>query len=109
MATEQPVFATYPSLRGRTAFVSGAASGLGSEFVTQLARQGARVAFIDIDLDRGKALEQALRDEGADALFAECDVRDVPALQAAIARSAEQLGPIRVLVNNAANDHRDKG
>ena len=35
-------------------------------------------------------------------------MRDVPALQAAIARSAEELGPIRVLVNNAANDHRDK-
>jgi len=107
-AIEHPVFATYPSLRGRTAFVSGGASGLGAEFVSQLAGQGARVAFIDIDVDRGKALEQALRADGADALFAECDVRDVPALQAAISRSAEQLGPIRVLVNNAANDHRDK-
>jgi D-xylose 1-dehydrogenase len=107
-AIEHPVFATYPSLRGRTAFVSGGASGLGAEFVSQLAGQGMRVAFIDIDLDRGKALEQALREDGADALFAECDVRDVPALQAAISRSAEQLGPIRVLVNNAANDHRDK-
>ena len=58
--------------------------------------------------DRGSALEQALRDGGAEALFSECDVRDVPALQAAIARSAEELGPIRVLVNNAANDHRDR-
>jgi D-xylose 1-dehydrogenase len=106
--TEQPLFATYPSLRGRTAFVSGGASGLGAEFVSQLARQGARVAFLDIDLDRGKALEQALLDEGADVVFSECDVRDVPALQAAIAGSAKQLGPIRVLVNNAANDHRDK-
>ena len=106
-STEQAVFATYPSLRGRTAFVSGGASGLGAEFVTQLAGQGARVAFIDIDTDRGKALEQALRDGGADVVFSECDVRDVPALQAAIARSAEELGPIRVLVNNAANDHRD--
>src|SRR5918994_5399785 len=106
--TEQPMFATYPSLRGRAAFVSGGASGLGAEFFGQLAGQGARVAFIDLDLDRGKAREQALLDEGADVVFAECDVRDVPALQAAIARSAEQLGPIRVLVNNAANDHRDK-
>ena len=107
-STEQAVFATYPSLHGRTAFVSGGASGLGAEFVTQLAGQGARVAFIDIDTDRGKALEQALRDGGADVVFSECDVRDVPALQTAIARSAEELGPIRVLVNNAANDHRDK-
>ena len=105
---EPEMFATYPSLRGRTAFVSGGASGLGAEFVAQLAGQGARVAFVDLDADRGKALEQTLRDKGADALFTECDVRDVPALQAAIAWSAEQLGPIRVLVNNAANDHRDR-
>jgi NAD(P)-dependent dehydrogenase (short-subunit alcohol dehydrogenase family) len=107
-SSAQPVFATYPSLRGRTAFVSGGASGLGAEFVNQLAGQGTRVAFVDVDVDRGKALEQALLDTGAEALFHECDVRDVPALQVAIARSAEQLGPIRVLVNNAANDHRDR-
>ena len=87
--TEQPVFATYPSLRGRTAFLSGGASGLGAEFVSQLATQGARVAFVDIDTERGRALEQALHDEGTEALFTECDVRDVPALQAVIARSAE--------------------
>jgi NAD(P)-dependent dehydrogenase (short-subunit alcohol dehydrogenase family) len=88
--------------------VSGGASGLGAEFVTQLAAQGARVGFVDIDVDRGTALEDDLRRQGAEARFAECDVRDVPALQAAIARTAQQFGPIRVLVNNAANDHRDK-
>ncbi|MGI8456783.1 MAG: SDR family NAD(P)-dependent oxidoreductase [Propionibacteriaceae bacterium] len=104
----QPAFATYPSLRGRTAFVSGGSSGLGAEFVSQLAGQGARVAFVDVDVDRGRALERALRDAGNDALFQECDVRDVPALQGAIARAAAELGPIRVLVNNAANDHRDR-
>ena len=106
--TEQPVFATYPSLRERTAFVSGGASGLGAEFVAQLAAQGARVAFVDIDVGRGTALERELVNGGAEALFLECDVREVAVLQGAIARTAEELGPIRVLVNNAANDHRDK-
>jgi NAD(P)-dependent dehydrogenase (short-subunit alcohol dehydrogenase family) len=106
--TEQPVFATYPSLRERTAFVSGGASGLGAEFVAQLAAQGARVAFVDIDVGRGTTLERELVNGGAEALFLECDVREVAVLQGAIARSAEELGPIRVLVNNAANDHRDK-
>jgi NAD(P)-dependent dehydrogenase (short-subunit alcohol dehydrogenase family) len=106
--TEQPVFATYPSLRERTAFVSGGASGLGAEFVAQLAAQGARVAFVDIDVGRGTPLERELVNGGAEALFLECDVREVAVLQGAIARSAEELGPIRVLVNNAANDHRDK-
>ena len=105
---EQPLFATYPSLRERTAFVSGGASGLGAEFVTQLSGQGARVAFVDIDVERGRALERSLLDGGADVAFQECDVRSVTALQSAISRSAERLGPIRVLVNNAANDHRDR-
>lgn len=104
----EPLYATYPSLRGRTAFVSGGASGLGAEFVAQLAGQGARVAFVDIDGERGRALERQLRDGGAEVLFQHCDVRDVPALRETVARSSQQLGPIRVLVNNAANDHRDR-
>ena len=102
------MFATYPSLRGRTAFVSGGSSGLGAEFVSQLAGQGARVGFVDVDEDRGAELEQTLRDGGAEVLFLPCDVRDVPALQQALRTTADRLGPIRVLVNNAANDHRDK-
>ncbi|MFD1721614.1 SDR family NAD(P)-dependent oxidoreductase [Amnibacterium endophyticum] len=101
-------WATYPSLAGRTAFVSGGASGLGAEFVEQLAGQGARVGFVDLDVERGRALEQRLAAGGAEVRFLECDVRDVPALRAAIGRVAGELGVIRVLVNNAANDHRDK-
>ena len=103
-----PQYASYPSLRGRTAFVSGGASGLGAEFVAQLVAQEARVAFVDVDEVRGRALEGVLRGEGADVLFVPCDVRDVPALQRAIATAAERLGPVRVLVNNAADDHRDR-
>jgi D-xylose 1-dehydrogenase len=96
-------YASYPSLRGRVAFVSGGASGLGAEFVRQLAAQGAHVAFIDIDAQRGRELEADLR--GA-ARFMPCDVRDVGALRTAIARSAADLGPVRILVNNAADDRR---
>jgi D-xylose 1-dehydrogenase len=95
-------FASYPSLRGRTAFVSGGASGLGAEFVTQLARQGASVAFIDVQDEPGQALAEQLSAEGRTARYTHCDVRDVDALQAAV-RGA---GPVRVLVNNAANDER---
>lgn len=101
-------YATYPSLRGRAAFVSGGASGLGAEFVEQLAGQGCAVGFVDVDVDRGRSLERSLTDRGASARFLECDVRDVPALQSAIAGIGDAFGPIRVLVNNAANDHRDR-
>jgi D-xylose 1-dehydrogenase len=96
-------FASYPSLDGRVAFVSGGSSGLGAEFVRHLAAQGARVAFVDIDRGHGEALQREL---GDDTLFLPCDVREVPALREAIARTAERFGPIRVLVNNAADDRR---
>jgi D-xylose 1-dehydrogenase len=98
-------YATYPSLRGRTAFVSGGASGLGEEFVRQLAGQGARVAFVDIDGDRGTALQREL---GENTLFRPCDVRDIPNLQSALAAAADRFGPVRVLVNNAADDRRHR-
>lgn len=100
-------YASYPSLRGRTAFVSGGASGLGAEFVEQLAGQGMAVGFVDVDVDRGRQLERRLGAEGAVVRFVPCDVRDVGALQAAIADVGAALGTIRLLVNNAANDHRD--
>jgi NAD(P)-dependent dehydrogenase (short-subunit alcohol dehydrogenase family) len=98
-------YATYPSLAGRVAFVSGGSSGLGAEFVRHLAAQGARVGFVDIDRERGEALHREL---GDDTLFLPCDVRDVPALQDALGQTAERFGPIRVLVNNAADDRRYK-
>jgi D-xylose 1-dehydrogenase len=100
-------YATYPSLNRRVAFVSGGASGLGAESVRQLAMQGARVAFVDIDMDRGEALQRELA-AAAEVVFLPCDVRDVAALQDAIRRSADQLGPIRVLINNAADDRRHR-
>ena len=106
--TDTTQYAVYPSLRGRTAFVSGGASGLGAEFVEQLAGQGMAVGFVDVDVERGRSLERRLADAGAAVRFLPCDVRDVPALQAAIATVAGELGTVRVLVNNAANDHRDR-
>jgi len=101
VSTTSDRFARYPSLEGRTAFVSGGATGLGAEFVRQLAAQGARVGFVDLDESAGGALA-----EEVGGRFSRCDVRDIPALQAAIAGTADELGPITVLVNNAANDTR---
>jgi NAD(P)-dependent dehydrogenase (short-subunit alcohol dehydrogenase family) len=102
-------FATYPSLRGQVAFVSGGATGLGAEFVTQLAAQGVRVAFVDVQDDAGQALAATVSGLGhPPPSYQHCDVRDVPALQAAIAEAADGLGPVTILVNNAANDQRHK-
>jgi NAD(P)-dependent dehydrogenase (short-subunit alcohol dehydrogenase family) len=100
-------FAIYPSLRDRVAFVSGGATGLGAEFVAQLAAQGVRVAFVDVQDDAAHALAEEVAGRGHHSpLYQRCDVRDVAALQAAIAATGERLGPVTVLVNNAANDER---
>jgi NAD(P)-dependent dehydrogenase (short-subunit alcohol dehydrogenase family) len=100
-------YATYPSLRGRVAFVSGGATGLGAEFVSQLAAQGTRVGFVDVQDEPARALARAVAARGhPEPLFRHCDVRDVAALQAAIEATGERLGPVTVLVNNAANDER---
>ncbi len=100
-------FAVYPSLRDRVVLVTGGASGIGAEHVTQFARQGARIAFLDIAEDAAARLIDSLTAEGLPApIFLPCDLKDIPALQAAIADIAGRLGPIGVLVNNAANDQR---
>jgi D-xylose 1-dehydrogenase len=100
-------FAAYPSLRDRVVLVTGGASGIGAEEVTQFVRQGAKVAFVDVADDAASRLIETLRGEGLTApLYVPCDLRDIPALQAAIGEIGRRLGAITVLVNNAANDQR---
>jgi NAD(P)-dependent dehydrogenase (short-subunit alcohol dehydrogenase family) len=99
--------AIYPSLRDRVVFVTGGASGIGAAEVTAFVRQGARVAFVDIAHGPAAALCASLREAGhPEPFFQHCDLTDIAALQAAIASTAARLGPITVLVNNAANDQR---
>jgi NAD(P)-dependent dehydrogenase (short-subunit alcohol dehydrogenase family) len=99
-------FATYPSLLDRSVFISGGATGIGAAFVEHFARQGARVAFIDIDEDGAQTLLNGLGDVQHQPLFLPCDVTDLAALEAAIASARATNGPISALVNNAANDVR---
>ena len=96
--------ARYPDLAGRTVFVSGGASGIGAAFVAAFAAQGCRVAFVDVADDAGAALEARLGP--ATVRFTHCDVRDIASLRAAITDATTALGPIRVLINNAARDDR---
>ena len=99
-------FAIYPSLAGRVAFVSGGATGIGADIVRAFARNHARVAFVDLQRDEGAKLSETLNSGGETALFLPCDVTDVVALKESIAEAGAELGPIAILVNNAANDER---
>lgn len=98
--------ATYPSLRDRTVLVTGGGSGIGAAIVRHFVGQGAKVGFVDVDVAASTAL---VADLATDAVhFEPCDLRDIPALRAAFAAIAAALGPVTILINNAAHDARHR-
>ncbi|WP_443637600.1 SDR family NAD(P)-dependent oxidoreductase [Candidatus Njordibacter sp. Uisw_058] len=99
---DQATFATYPSLKGKTVFITGGASGIGFELVRGFAAQGANVGFVDLH----ESNSQALSDTAVNITHEICDLTNIDALQAALTKLASRLGPATVLVNNAANDDR---
>jgi NAD(P)-dependent dehydrogenase (short-subunit alcohol dehydrogenase family) len=104
---EQIAASVYPSLRDRAVFVTGGGSGIGAAIVSAFVAQGARVGFIDIAEGASRALADGLAADGHEApWWRVCDVRDVEALQRAIADAAAELGDFAVLVNNVASDDR---
>jgi len=98
--------ALYPDLQDQVVLVTGGGSGIGEVIVRQFAAQHARVAFIDIAVEPSRALVRELESLGATAHFEACDLTDIAALRRAIAALRARLGPMQVLVNNAANDER---
>ncbi|MEW9573453.1 SDR family NAD(P)-dependent oxidoreductase [Rhodanobacter sp. Si-c] len=100
------IYASYPSLRGRSVLITGGATGIGAAFVGHFARQGAKVVFLDVDETGAKSLLETLEGVAHAPLFLRCDLTDLDALHAAIATARGHLGSIAVLVNNAANDAR---
>lgn len=99
--------ARYAGLAGRAVFITGGGSGIGAALVEAFVRQGAQVAFVDVAEPDSAALADRLAAAGLPRpWWRRCDVRDVAALQAAIADAAQALGDFRVLVNNVASDDR---
>lgn len=99
--------ASYPSLRGRSVFITGGGSGIGACLTEAFARQGSLVAFVDISEAPSQELVKKLEGEGLSRpWYRKTDVTDVTALQAAIADAAKAVGDFHVLINNVANDDR---
>src|SRR5688572_14410027 len=99
--------ARYPDLENASVLITGGGSGIGAALTEGFLRQGSRVAFIDIAEKSSIALCDRLeRETGRRPLFLNTDLRDVPALKAAVERAASAHGPVTVLVNNAALDDR---
>jgi NAD(P)-dependent dehydrogenase (short-subunit alcohol dehydrogenase family) len=84
----------------RSAVVTGAASGLGAETARYLAEEGAKVAVIDLDADRLRAVAAEI-----DALAIPCDLSDAEAAEAAFRQAREANGAARVIVHCVGRGH----
>lgn len=86
-------------LTGKTALITGAARGIGLAFAKAYVAEGARVAIADIDIARARTAAAKIGDA---AIAVEMDVSDQLSIDAAITHTAEALGQIDILINNAA-------
>jgi NAD(P)-dependent dehydrogenase (short-subunit alcohol dehydrogenase family) len=99
--------ARYPSLAGKGVIVTGGGSGIGASLVEHFAAQGCRVGFVELDAASAEATSGTVAaTTGNRPASAVADLRDVAALRAAFTALSDEIGPVRVLVNNAGNDDR---
>ena len=98
--------AIYPDLEGKAVLVTGGASGIGASIVRAFATQKAKVGFLDIAREPAAKLAGELTSKGLSVHYEYCDLTKIDELRDAIDRVHASIGPIRVLINNAAHDDR---
>jgi 3-oxoacyl-[acyl-carrier protein] reductase len=90
------------SLSGKTALVTGASRGLGRAIALRLAREGAAVAVNYREREaEAEAVAQKIRECGAKALTVRADVADESQVRSMLEKTALELGPVDILINNA--------
>ena len=93
---------------GRTAVVTGSASGIGRGIAQKLGAKGANVVVADLSPDPntgGTPTHEKINEEGGEAIFLETDVTDEDSIQDTVYRTAEKYGQIDILVNNDGVHH----
>jgi NAD(P)-dependent dehydrogenase (short-subunit alcohol dehydrogenase family) len=95
-------------LAGKAAVITGATAGIGEATAVLFAQEGASVAVLGRDADRGHAVEERIRSSGGQAVFVRADVRRADDCQRAVGETLDAFGRLDVLFNNAgvyvAND-----
>ena len=88
-------------IKNNTFVITGAAQGLGEAISVTLARQGAKLALLDINAERLDQTLEACKQEGASCFAFTCDVADETSVRRCFVSIEEHLGPIAGIVNNA--------
>lgn len=91
-------------LKGKVAFVTGGATGIGKEIARTLGRHGASVAIASRKQENLEAACAELQAEGIDCMWGQCDIRQAPQVEAVVAQIIERHGRLDILVNNAAGN-----
>ncbi|XVU29184.1 SDR family NAD(P)-dependent oxidoreductase [Actinoplanes sp. CA-054009] len=94
-------------LDGRTALVTGGASGIGKQTALRLASEGASVVVADVQDGPGAEVTAEIEKNGGRALFLHLDVTDEAAWTAAVQKVKEEFGGLDILVNNAGLGHAE--
>jgi len=89
------------SLKGKTAVVTGAGSGIGRAIAIRLAEDEAAIAVWDLNGEGASETARLITEAGGKAIAITADCADAAAIEAAAARTRAELGPITILVNNA--------
>jgi NAD(P)-dependent dehydrogenase (short-subunit alcohol dehydrogenase family) len=89
-------------VEGKVALITGAASGIGRVTAETLAREGAAIAIVDLDLEGGRAVADAIVAAGGRAIALRADVSLEEEIRAAVAATVDRFGGLHVLHNNAA-------
>jgi NAD(P)-dependent dehydrogenase (short-subunit alcohol dehydrogenase family) len=91
-------------LAGKTAFVTGGGSGIGQRMAERFAEHGAKIMLVGRKQEKLDAAQSAILSSGGTASTASVDVRDYPAVEAALQKTRDQFGEIDILVCGAAGN-----
>jgi len=91
-------------LQDKVALITGAASGFGTEIARMFAREGARVALVDLNKDRARSVSAEI---GKASLPIECDVSSAADVRSAVETTHRHFGRVDIVVNNAGTTHKN--